>query len=275
MQQIINFLIRNKNFLLFLLLFFISLILTIQSHSYHKSKIISSTNFLTGGIYGWRYNATNYFGLKKENQRLLEENELLRNTLSLYTKDTTHTKYLDTTSFEKPFTFIKGNILKNDYSKTDNYILINKGEKDGIHSDMGVITDKGIIGIVENTSKNYSRVISILNSNIRINAGLKKSNQYGSLVWNGKDPNIVQLETIPRQAVLKKGDTIITNGRSTIFPRGIEIGTIVNYELDQNQSYFLIDIQLFNDMTDIGFVYMIQSNNVLEIKSLENPKVNE
>ena len=140
---------------------------------------------------------------------------------------------------------------------------------------MGVITDKGIIGIVENTSKNYSRVISILNSNIRINAGLKKSNQYVSLVWNGKDPNIVQLETIPRQAVLKKGDTIITNGRSTIFPRGIEIGTIVNYELDQNQSYFLIDIQLFNDMTDIGFVYMIQSNNVLEIKSLENPKVNE
>ncbi|WP_298541769.1 rod shape-determining protein MreC [uncultured Aquimarina sp.] len=275
MQQIINFLIRNKNFLLFLLLLFLSLILTIQSHSYHKSKFISSTNFLTGGVYGWRYSINNYFGLKSENERLLEENELLRNQISWLTADTIATKYIDTTSFNKPFTFIKGNVFRNDYSKMDNYILINKGEKDGIEEDMGVITDKGIIGIVENTSKNYSRVISILNSNSKINAGLKNSNQYGSLVWNGKDPNIVQLETVPRQATLQKGDTIITNGRSTIFPRGIGIGTILNYKLDQNQSYFLIDVQLFNDMTDIGFLYAIKSNDVSEIKSLENPKIDE
>ncbi|AXT51512.1 rod shape-determining protein MreC [Aquimarina sp. BL5] len=275
MQQIINFLIRNKNFLLFLLLLFLSLILTIQSHSYHKSKFISSTNFLTGGVYGWRYSINNYFGLKSENERLLEENEQLRNQISWLTADTIATKFIDTTSFNKPFTFIKGNVFRNDYSKTDNYILINKGEKDGIEEDMGVITDKGIIGIVENTSKNYSRVLSILNSNSKINAGLKNSNQYGSLVWNGKDPNIVQLETVPRQAILQKGDTIITNGRSTIFPRGIGIGTILNYKLDQNQSYFLIDVQLFNDMTDIGFLYAIKSNDVLEIKSLENPKIDE
>ncbi|MBQ4805531.1 rod shape-determining protein MreC [Aquimarina sp. MMG015] len=275
MQQIINFLIRNKNFLLFLLLLFFSLILTIQSHSYHKSKFISSTNFLSGGVYGWRYSITNYFGLKNKNERLLEENESLRNQLSLLTKDTIATTFTDTTSFGKPYTFIKGNVYKNDYSKADNYILINKGEKDGIKADMGIITDKGIVGIVENTSKNYSRVISILNTNSRINAGLKKSNQYGSLVWNGKDPNIIQLETVPRQAILKKGDTIITNGRSTIFPRGIGIGTILNYELDQNQSYFLIDVQLFNDMTDIGFVYAIKSNDAKEIKLLENPKIDE
>ncbi|SEL23063.1 rod shape-determining protein MreC [Aquimarina amphilecti] len=275
MQQIINFLIRNKNFLLFLLLLFLSLILTIQSHSYHKSKFISSTNFLSGGVYGWRYSINNYFGLKNKNERLLEENVQLRNRLSKLTRDTIATTYIDTSSFNQPYTFIEGNVYKNDYSKADNYILINKGEKDGIESDMGIITDKGIVGIVENTSKNYSRVISILNSNSRINAGLKRSNQYGSLVWNGKDPNIVQLETVPRQAILKKGDTIITNGRSTIFPRGIGIGTILNYELDQNQSYFLIDVQLFNDMTDIGFIYAIRSNHATEIKLLETPKVDE
>ncbi len=275
MQQIINFLIRNKNFLLFLFLLLLSLLFTIQSHSYHKSKFISSTNFLTGGIYGWRYSISDYFRLKEKNRRLIEENEKLRNQLSLFSKETTPVIYIDTISFNRPFTFIKGNVYRNDYSKADNYILINKGEKDSIKPDMGVITDKGIIGIVENTSKNYSRVISILNSNSRINAGLKKSNQYGSLMWNGKDPNIVQLETIPRQAVLKKGDTIITNGRSTIFPKGIGIGTILNYELDKNQSYYLIDVKLFNDMTDIGFVYAIKSNEAIEVKKLENSKINE
>jgi len=151
MQQIINFLIRNKNFLLFLMLLFLSLILTIQSHSYHKSKFISSSNFLTGGVYGWRYSISSYFGLTDENKRLLEENQYLRNQLGLSTTDTITTKYTDTTSFKKPYTFIKGNVYKNDYSKMDNYILINTGEKNGIESDMGVITDKGIVGIIEST----------------------------------------------------------------------------------------------------------------------------
>ncbi len=255
-----------------MLLFLISLVLTIQSHSYHKSKIVNSTNFITGGIYGWKYGINNYFGLKSKNERLLAENERLRNLISTYSIDTTsNTHFTDSTRFLAPYTFIKGNVYKNDYSKIDNYILIDKGTKDGIMIDMGVITDQGIVGIVEGTSENYARVISILNSNSKINAGLKKSNQYGSLIWNGNDPNIVQLETIPRQAILQKGDTIITNGRSTIFPKGIGIGTILDYRLDKSQSYYLIDVQLFNDMTDIGFVYAIQSNNAAEIKKIESP----
>ena len=269
MQQIINFLIRNKHFLLFLLLLFFSLIFTIQSHSYHRAKFVSSTNLLSGGIYNWQHSVSDYFGLKKENQRLLEENERLYNQLSASKGDSVATKYLDTISFNIPYTYTKARVIKNDYNKIDNYILINKGEKDSIFPDMGVITDKGIIGIIENTSTNYSRVISILNSNSRINAGLKKSNQYGSLIWDGKDPNIVQLETIPRQAIIREGDTIITHGRSTIFPRGIGIGTIINYKLNQNKSYYLIDVKLFNDMSNIGFVYAIKSTDAEEIKSLE------
>ncbi len=269
MQQIINFLIRNKHSLLFLLLLFISLVFTIQSHSYHRSKFVSSTNFISGGVYGWQHSISDYFKLKNENTRLLEENERLYNQLSAFGVDSVSKKHIDTLRYTVPYTFTKARVIKNDYSKIDNYILINKGEKDSIKPDMGVITDKGIIGIIENTSKHYSRVISILNSNSRINAGLKKSNQYGSLVWNGEDPNIVQLETIPRQAILKEGDTIITHGRSTIFPRGIGIGTILNYKLNQNKNYYLIDVKLFNDMTNIGFVYTIKNNNAEEIKSLE------
>lgn len=273
MQQIINFLIRNKNFLLFLLLFAISVFLTIQSHSYHKSKFINSTNFVSGGIYEWRHGITQYFGLKSHNEKLQAENERLRNQIStLLGKDTTNLSFIDSASFSSPFTFIKGAVYRNDYSKMDNFILINKGINDSIKADMGVITTKGIVGIVASSSNNYSKVVSILNSTSRINAGLKKSNQYGSLTWNGKDPNIVQLETIPRQALLKVGDTIITNGRSTIFPKGILIGTISNYELDQSQSYYKIDVKLFNDMTDLEYIYAIRSNEKAEVTNLQNQK---
>src|SRR5690606_38844590 len=82
MQQIINFLIRNKNNILFLLLFAFSLFLTIQSHSFQKSKFISSANFISGGIYGWSSGIRNYMHLDKYNERLLEENQLLRNILA-------------------------------------------------------------------------------------------------------------------------------------------------------------------------------------------------
>ncbi|RZS98950.1 rod shape-determining protein MreC [Aquimarina brevivitae] len=268
MQQIINFLIRNKNSLLYLLLLFLSLFFTVQSHTYHKSKFITSTNFFIGGLYNWQQGVTQYFDLKSENEKLLEENKKLRNRISSLQVQDSLTSYIDSTSFATPYLYIKANVYRNDYSKLDNYILLNKGSKDSIQPDMGVITDKGIVGIVESVSNNYSSVISILNSNSSINAGLKKSNQYGSLVWNGKNPNVVQLETVPRQALLKIGDTIITNGRSTIFPKGIGIGTILDYKLDRSQNYYTIDVKLFNDMTDLGYVYTIQSNRKEEIQEL-------
>ena len=134
---------------------------------------------------------------------------------------------------------------------------------------MGVITDKGIVGIIESSSNNYSRVISILNKNSRINAQLKKSNHFGSLVWNGEASNIIQLIDIPRLAPLKVGDTIVTGGRSTIFPKGIPIGTVTNFELNIDQSYFTVNVLLFNDMTNIGFVNVIENINREEIIELE------
>jgi rod shape-determining protein MreC len=53
---------------------------------------------------------------------------------------------------------------------------------------MGVINSLGIVGI-ENTSPNYATVISILNKKSQINAKIKKSNHFGSLIWNGKIPD--------------------------------------------------------------------------------------
>lgn len=111
--------------------------------------------------------------------------------------------------------------------------------------------------------------MSILNSNSRINAQLKKTNHFGSLVWNGKDPNVIQLTDVPRQAPVQVGDTIITGGRSLIFPQGVLIGEVAEFTLDQNESYYTLHIKLFNDMTNIGHVYIIENENKEEIKALE------
>jgi rod shape-determining protein MreC len=98
---------------------------------------------------------------------------------------------------------------------------------------MGVINNLGLVGIIENTSPRYSTVISILNVKSRINAKIKKSNHFGSLIWNGKSTGFVQLIDVPRLASVRKGDTIVTGMQSEIFPENINIGTIEKIYIDK------------------------------------------
>ncbi|MEC3905581.1 rod shape-determining protein MreC [Tamlana sp. 2201CG12-4] len=267
MQQIINFIIRNKNFLLFLLLFSLALLFTIQSHSYHKSKFINSANFLTGGIYNSINNISNYFNLKSQNTLLTEENRRLR-TLLHNSEIKADSSYLDTITFGTPYRFYTANVIKNSYSLTDNFLTINKGKKDSIKQDFGVVSSKGIIGIVDETSRRYGTVISILNTTSKISAQLKKTNHFGTLTWNARSPEFIQLIDIPKIAPLQKGDTIITSGRSSIFPKGVPIGVIEDFMLDQAENYYEINIRLFNDMTNIEHVYIIEDVNSEEIQLL-------
>ncbi|WP_406682807.1 rod shape-determining protein MreC [Seonamhaeicola sp. MEBiC1930] len=269
MQQIINFIIRNKNFLLFLLLFFIGIVFTIQSHSYHKSKFINSANFLSGGIYNSVNNIGEYLNLKSQNQLLSEENNRLR-TLLFNNNIEIDTSFLDTVSYNKSYKFHTAKIIKNSYSRTNNVLLINKGKQDGIKQDYGIITSKGIVGIVDKSSSRFSTVISILNSTSSISAGLKKTNHYGSLKWNGKTPEIIQLIDVAINAKVNKGDTIITSGQSSIFPKGIPIGTVQDFKNDIAENFYEINVKLFNDMTNLEHVYIIENVNSEEINSLLN-----
>lgn len=275
MQQIINFIFRNKNLLLYLFLLFISIALTIRSHSYHQSKFFNSANSISGGVYNASNNVTTYFNLEKENQKLVQENMRLRSIL--FNKEYNQEVQIDSTKFDSTlitYKIIAARIIKNSYSNLDNYITINKGSKDGVIQDMGVITPDGILGIVENTSQNFSQVQSILNRKSNLNAKIKNTDNFGSLVWNTKDYNIVQLIDIPRRIPVKVGDTILTGAASSIFPENIPIGTIKGWNLDVSKSSYSIDIALFNDMSNIKNVYLVHNKDRAEIELLESQKPN-
>lgn len=269
MQQIINFIIRNKNFLLFLLLFGLSILFTIQSHTYHKSKFINSANVLSGGIYNSVNGINQYFDLKAQNQLLSEENKNLRSSIS-NSAIKTDSVFTESQTFGKSYRFFTSNVIKNSYALSTNVLTLNKGRNDSIKQDFGVISSKGIIGIIDKTSNNYATVISILNTTSKISAQLKKTNHFGTLTWDGKDPQLTQLIDIPKIAPLNIGDTIMTSGRSSIFPKGVYVGTIENFNLDQAENYYEINVRLFNDMTSIEHVYVIENVNKEEITNLLN-----
>lgn len=272
MQQLIYFFQKYKYFLYFLCLEFIAVALIINNHSFHKSKFVGSANAVTGGLLTKVNSVKEYANLKTENQQLLDENTRLKNKLAAlqFTRDSLSGQQLkDSILYGQKFQYISGKIIDNSFARPYNFLTINRGKNHQISAEMAVVNARGIIGVTEHTSDSYARVRSILNKNSKINARFKNSTHYGTLEWNGEDYQTVQLTDIPRQAVFQIGDTIITDGKSEIFPEGILIGTVQSVP-EKISALNTINVRLFNDMSSLGQVNIIRNFDKQEIQTLEN-----
>ncbi len=262
MQWLLSFILRYKN--LFLYLFFVSIILSFSyfQSEYHKSKIYKASIIASGLASEPLKNLTSYFRLKKINAKLLEENFHLKSLLI----DENYKSNYEYEKIDSPYSLILGNVIKNNISSNRNIIIINKGGSDMVEKEMGVIGSDGIIGIVNQTTENFSSVLSILHKDIKINAKHKKTNAFGSLFWEGNDPDKVTLSDISIINKINVGDTIVTGGMSSYFPEGIPIGKIVEFK--NNGRYYLINVKLINNMTNLNNVYFLKNKYKSEIESL-------
>jgi rod shape-determining protein MreC len=274
MQQIINFLIKNSYKLLFLLLLGVSLTLTVKSHSYHRSQYINSSNAVSGYTYNQINSVKEYFGLRQKNEDLARENARLKEIL-FNKKDTILEDKIVVPDILSNYVVRQAKVIKNSYSKQENFLTLDRGAFEGIETDMAVISDKGVVGIIEKTSKNFSTVFSILNTALNedngggLNAKIKNSEHYGSINWDGKNAGFVQLIDVPKLASLKKGDTIVTGAQSSIFPENIPIGKIDRIFEEKGTNKYVINVRLFNDMTSLSYVYIIEKKKKTEQQTLE------
>lgn len=275
MQHIINFLINYRNLLLYLVLFSIAMVFTIQSHDYHRTTFIHSTGNVTGEILESRKNIYEYFDLDQQNDYLSEENAKLRMRLLALGDTLLGQESVLIFSDSLPYIVVPARVIKNDYDKLDNFITLDIGSFQDVAPDMGVITSNGIVGIIDVTGEKYSRVISILNSEMSLNAQIKGTSTIGSLTWDGSDPYRMNLIDVPRLARVQKGDTIVTGQQSTTFPPDIDIGIVERATLTDNGSRYDIEIRLFNDMTDLGYVYVIKKRDTKAIQVIDTLQTNE
>jgi len=268
-MHIIRFIERNAFRLFFLLLLSISIWLTVNHKLYSRSDFLNSSN----GIFGYFYinvsEINSYFKLKTENKQLFEENTNLREFIlnQIEKEDSIYTS--SSIPIGKEINVIGAKIIKNSFIKQKNVLTLKGGTKQGIEKNMGVINDKGIVGIIDKTSNNYATVISILNKDFRTVAKIKKNDHFGTLTWNGKNTTIVQLIDIQRTTPVSYGDTIVTGVSSKAFPENIPIGRVEKIYFDTQTNSFTIDIQLFNDMTNLNYVYVTGNIHRKEIEKLE------
>jgi rod shape-determining protein MreC len=273
MQRIFNALVQFRNPILYFVLLGTSLLFLNNRSNFHQSQLHNYSLYFSQSLYGVSHRISNYFQLKKINDQLLQENralkelELKSNGIALYpTALKTKRRF--------PFQVKAAHVIKNSFLNQQNYLIIDKGAKDGIEEEMAVITDRGIIGIVKTVSEHYASVISILNQDLKINVRLKKNPAFGTLSWKGKNPIDFQVEDIVMNAGLEKGDTLITGGMSSYFPLGIPLGKITDFERNIQSGYYTISTELFEDPSQVYYVYVIENLEVKEINGLnkELPK---
>jgi rod shape-determining protein MreC len=237
--------------------------------------MVNSANIVSGNAYEEVNKVKTYFNLREQNNRLALENATLRKIL-FNKKDSTSVLKKDSLKGYDKINVIQSRVVNNMYNTSENYLTINSGSQQGIKPDMGVINSQGIVGIIEKVSPKYATIFSVLNIKSKINAKVKKSNHFGSLIWNAKNAGYVQLIEIPRLASVRKGDTIVTGGSSRIFPENIPVGIIDKIYTDTETNYYTINVRLFNDMTNLDHVYIITNKDNEEIKKLEKEtKANE
>lgn len=213
-----------------------------------------------------------YFYLKETNEKLVAENTALRNKIEkarVLQEDSIADSLWHTLNLvECKYVYIAADMINAGFNKTKNYITINKGSLHGITSEMAVCSSEGVVGVVEKTSKHFSKILPLINVNLRVSAKIKKNGYFGSLQWDGNDYRYTYLNDIPFHVNAEIGDTIVTSGLSPIFPEGIIIGFIESVN-KETANFLTIKVKLATDFKRIFNVYIIANTRKQEQEHLE------
>jgi rod shape-determining protein MreC len=270
MKSLLNFLYKHNHWLLFLLLESISLVLLFSFNDFQGSIWTSSANAVSGRLFEARQKVTSYFGLREENNLLAAQNARLEEQLFALTQGIDSLRLVELTQKVeegKPFGVIAASVVENSITRPDNYITINRGTADGVQPEMGVISSNGVVGVTFKCSRHYALIIPILNSKSNISCKLS-DDSFGYLEWRGGDARTALLNGVQRYANIAVGDTVITSGHSTYFPKGLMVGTIRELEPSADNLLYNVTVALSTEFSNLRHVFVIRNHDTEERREL-------
>lgn len=284
MRNIFLFIRRYFHFLVFLVLQGICIYFIGHYSNYHSAAFGNIRNQLTGRFNTQYGKVTSYFNLAQTNEALARANEILLNRLPANFESSDTARYnsadslsSDTVRWVRRYSYQKVNVVSNSVSVQNNFLVLSKGTRQGVRRGMGIVDPKlGVVGITTEVSPDYAVVMSLLHRDSRISGKLLKSGETGTLTWDGKEPNVVTLTNIPKSAKIAKGDTVITSGFSTAFPRGMYIGKVMAVYTEKGSNSYKLKLRTSADFNDLAYVFIIDDarqeelNRILEQINKQN-----
>ncbi len=280
MRNFIFFIRRFFNLILFLTLEVICVVMIERTNTLQGNDIVSSANAVSGLVYKKQNDVVYYFGLRRMNDSLQNENARLRQIIEQYhSLDTlsdslvkTKTQVGDTSKHIVRFAeyvYRTARVINNSVNATDNFITINRGSRHGIGKNMAVLSGSGVVGRVEHVSANYSSILSVLSAKQRVSARLKNTAN-GFVVWEGKNPRVLTMIDVPQQVEVKKGDSVFTNSYSLYFPPEVLIGTVIKTEPIKKNAMQHIYLKSSTDFANLQYVYVVENKMRQEKTQLED-----
>lgn len=276
MRKLLEFLVRKSHWFLFVALLAVSLTLIYRNNAYQRNVLFSSANVVAGSVSSVSGEVTSYLHLREINKELLERNGQLeaqmldlQDRLDAYMADTMLFKGFaaDSITPEFPYSFVVAQVVNNSVSHLSNYITIDKGRLDGVMPDMGVVSERGVVGIVSTVSDHFAVIIPLLNPKMRLSCKVLGSSYFGSLSWNGRDTQYATLEELPRHVEFQRGDTIVTSGYSAVFPAGLIVGIVEEYAKQHDDNFYALQVRLAADFHALNHVRIIK--NFLQQEQLD------
>jgi rod shape-determining protein MreC len=265
-RNIFLFIRRYFNFVFFVVLQIAALYILFHYNKFHEAVFSGVANELTGNIGGKYTNVTYYFHLKSTNDQLAKENEELRNKLlanferpDTSQKIVTDTIPYDTLGHYRKYLYRSARVVNNSVSLPNNTFTINRGENEGVHKNMGVISPNGVAGVVINTSNNYAVVMSLLHRQTIVSASLKKTGETGKVLWDGNSPLYVTLINIPKSAQVVKGDSVVTSPYASHFPPGLLVGTVMDIIDDKTSSFYTLRLKPATNFFNVQYVMVVEN----------------
>ncbi|MEH0158182.1 rod shape-determining protein MreC [Limibacter armeniacum] len=290
MQELFAFIYRFRVMLVFVLLEGLCTVLIINNNSYQRAVFFTSANRVVGGLFQTTTNVKEYFTLREVNTELMDENARLRRLLSdlnehntmaalekdsLLVTDSLFVKADDSLNTVENFDFIPAEIINNSVLRTNNYITINRGRKDGVRPGMGIITSDGVVGQVKAASNHFATCYSILHSSMAVSAQVKKNGALCTTIWNAEQPDKADVKYVARHLDVVEGDTIITSGYNAVYPEGIVVGVVSKVEKLPSERFLQVEMKLSVDFTKLSYVYVVNSLFRNEKDSLEEESMVE
>jgi rod shape-determining protein MreC len=277
MERLLGFIYKYRAFFTFIILEFLCAWLIVENNQYQSTKYFNSSNRLVANIKGFSQGLRDYFSLRDINTGLAEENSRLRKKLDerdfvLYYMKLNQSK---DTLLAKRFDYVSAKVVNNSTRNYKNFITIDRGTDSGLQPGMAVISNNHVVGKVKSVSEHFSVLISLLNVDNQVSVMNKRTGHFGTVQWNGVDPLSIDLKYIPRHAIPSVGDSVVTSGYNTIFPQGVFVGRIKEFNLNEHDPFFEIKVELGTDFTKLAFVEVIKSHLKDEREALEKKTIGE
>ncbi len=168
--------------------------------------------------------------LRTENRALKATNQALRDVEREVNRLRLALAYRERSVFK----LVPAEIVTRDASTWWRTVTINRGQQDGIETDMSVVTDQGLVGKTTTVSDSISVVLLVSDENCKVAAQVEGTREQGIVSGErvaGALAPLLNLNFLSKQANLQPGQKVYTSGVGGVFPSGLLVGVVKEYKV--------------------------------------------